>query len=97
MLLLHAPIRSCTKLGTTIPMRAVPQPHAATRPSGPLFSWGGCAKRRGEEESGRTSASIKNVWGGKLGEKKGARDRLEGNKTREEDKQSQKEKCPLFS
>lgn len=56
-------------------------------------------KRRGEEESGRTSASIKNVWGGKLGAKKGARDRdrLEGNKTREEDKQSQKEKCPLFS
>jgi len=32
------------------------------------------------------------------GEKDGQRDgaRLEGNKTREEDKQSQKEKCPLF-
>jgi len=56
-------------------------------------------EEEGEEESRWTSAVITNGWGGKQGEKKGTRDRdrLEDNKTGEEDKQSQKEKCPLFS
>lgn len=34
--------------------------------------------------------------GGGKGGGEGDGDRLEGNKTGEEDKQSQKEKCPLF-
>lgn len=37
---------------------------------------------------------IRNAEGGKEEERDG--DRLEGNKTGEEDKQSQKEICPLF-
>lgn len=50
-----------------------------------------------KEESGKTSALIRNAEGGKdEGEKEGKRDGLEGNKTGEEDKQSQKEIYPLF-
>lgn len=59
------PIPPCTNLGATTPVYTVPQPRVASCQSELRSSSGGGIKRRGKEESRRTSALIKNVWGGK--------------------------------
>lgn len=64
-------ILPCTNLGATIPIYIVPPPCVATCQSELHLSSGGWIKRRGKEESGRTSALIKNVWGGKEGVERG--------------------------
>lgn len=62
-----APTLPCTNLGATTPIYTVLQPRVATCQSELHLSLEGWIKRRGKEESRRTSALIKNVWGGKEG------------------------------
>lgn len=57
-------LEATTPIYTFYPM---PQPHVATCQAQPHLSPGGWIRRRGKEESGRTSALIRNVWGGKEG------------------------------
>lgn len=72
------PSSSLQNLEATSPIYTfypMPQPCVATCQSQLHLSPGGWIKRRGKEESGRTSALIRNVWGEKERGGKGGRER----------------------